>query len=64
MKYLLIAFLLIGCTTESKIIKDTSTSRIKMKEFRVIQGAAFSIVEVDGVEFFVNNRGGIVRLIK
>jgi hypothetical protein len=44
--------------------KAQETSRIHLKETRVVNGYRYQIIEVDGREFFSNVNGGMVELSK
>lgn len=55
----------VSCTQEkSTVINEISTNRIKVKEIRVITGARFIIIEVDGKEYLAQGRGGIIAITK
>ena len=57
--------LLVSCTQEkSTSINENPENRIKLKEFRIIDGYRYSIIEVDSVEYLTQSEGGFVRLSK
>lgn len=65
LKYIIAVIVLIitSCTTEGRKVEDKSTSRIKVKENRVIDGRIIVIFEIDSVEYLGNlSEGGFVKL--
>jgi hypothetical protein len=64
---LLAIFLFSSCAdnTTSTFKSDNKTKqRIFAKESAIYRGAAYHIIEVDGVEYIASNRGGICPLVK
>jgi len=57
--------LVFSCTTRGKQIvsdSDNSGERIKFKEYKIINGVTYHLLEVDSVEYLFQYRGGAVRL--
>lgn len=45
-------------------LDETTKSRIKLKEYKVINGYGYAIIEVDSVEYLTQGRGGFIKLSK
>ncbi len=53
-----------SCTSESTSYNEQSNNRIKLNETRIIDGYRYSIIEVDGVEYLTQGKGGFIKLDK
>jgi hypothetical protein len=63
--FMLVVSSLFSCTQEKSIsINENSGNRIRLKEYRVINGYTYSIIEVDSVEFITSTNGGFSRITK
>lgn len=54
-----------SCVEKSptKLFEPTK-DRIKLKEYKIIYGVGYAIIEVDSVEYLTQNNGGFIKLSK
>jgi hypothetical protein len=63
--YLVLAVVFVSsCTNESTSYNEQSNNRIKLNEEKIINGYGYSIIEVDGVEYLTQDKGGFIKLDK